>query len=391
MATRTFSSARYYPLCYESHRIANQTPRIQSVDKYGRPTNTTNFSFLQIGNGKATDELHRYWDWLFASFYNKSPEFDDTNLATTLSDCMGLVDVAESIDAIDSVRPFVDLALLRFTSVLWESVAGNPAAWVELGRRVHSPIIFREGVIHLVGMWSNMLDDVKADLHPDIREICERKFTEIDIAKEAIEMRILGHYPAFLCRRAVDRPGRPSYSSDIYMWMAISFFRQWFAQAMSDGRNRLSPDGGYQLYHQIGAAGQAYLNHEAFKDFHQYFPMSSKACNVLEVNMGVMKEEVKGFVKDILANRTNVDPSAYPLRWLTCALVEKEDYPWHVEDVEANAGDPTPSEPELTMPLPYQRDTKKRRRDAVEQARGNDLLASTLVNDTEYRGDDEED
>ena len=249
---------------------------------------------------------------------------------------MGLVDVAESIEAVDNVRELVDLALLRQGNVLWNSIASNPVAWAELGRRVHSPTIFREGVTHLVGRWNNITESAKDDLHPDIREICERKFKELDLAKAAVEMRILGHYPPFLCRNAVDRPGRPTYSNDIYMWMTICFFRQWFAQAISDGRNRLSSDGGYEFYHQIGAAGQAYLGHESFRSFHQYFPMSSKACNVLEGNMGVMKEEVKVFVAELLVNRVNVDPSTYPpLKWLTCAVVNKEEFPWRHQEAES--------------------------------------------------------
>ena len=275
---------------------------------------------------------------------------------------MGLVDVAESIHAVDNVREVVDLALLRQGSVLWNSVASNPTAWAELGRRVHSPTIFREGVIHMIGRWNNMSDASKEDLHSDIRRVCEQKHRELDVAKEAIEMRILGHYPAFLCRNAVDRPGRPTYANDIYMWMAICFFRQWFAQAISDGRNRVASDGGYGFYQDLGEGGQAYLGHEAFKNFHQYFPMSSKACNVLEANMSVMKEDIKPFVKDLLANRVNVDSSNYPLQWLTCGLVIKEDYPWHVEETGADGSNPSLDflEPADKRSLPLYSNGRKR-------------------------------
>jgi hypothetical protein len=253
---------------------------------------------------------------------------------------MGLVDVAETIQAVDSVREVVDLALLRQGSVLWNSVASNPTAWAELGRRVHSPTIFKEGIIHIVGKWNEMTEGTKSELHHDIRALCERKHRELEIAKEAIELRILGHYPAFLCRNAANRPGRATYSNDIYMWMAICFYRQWFAQAISDGRNRVSRDGGYEFYHQVGQGGQAYLSHETFQNFHKYFPMSSKACNVLEANMGTLKEDVKPFVKDILQNNVNVDHVSYPpLRWLTCVRVDKENLPWHVEEHE-NPVDP---------------------------------------------------
>ena len=78
---------------------------------------------------------------------------------------MGLVDVAESIGSVDRVRELVDLALLRQDNILWQSIASNPTAWTELGRRVHSPTIFKEGVVHLVGTWPRLDNNVKQDMN----------------------------------------------------------------------------------------------------------------------------------------------------------------------------------------------------------------------------------
>jgi hypothetical protein len=246
--------------------------------------------------------------------------------------------VAESVDSVEQVREIVDLALLRQDNVLWQSIAKAPIDWANLGRRVHSPTIYKEGIIHIVGTWNNIPDEDKSRMHESIYKVCERKAAELSIAKEALEMRILGHYPAFLCRLAAERPGRPSYANDIYMWMSICFFRQWFAQAISDNRTRMAPDGGYVFYNCLAQGGQAYLHHEDFQNFHQYFPMSSKACNVLEANMGVLKEDIKQFVKDLVEVRVHIkDDKESNVKWLTCAKVEKEDYPWYVPYGEEEA------------------------------------------------------
>ena|SRR5256885_4643955 len=132
---------------------------------------------------------------------NKSPEFDSSNLATTLSGCMGLVNVAESVHAVDIVRLVVDLALPRQNNVLWTSIASNPIAWAELGPP--NPLTYHLSRRHCA---EQHLRCGEAELHPHICEMCQRKFDEIDIAEEAIGMRILGHYPDFLCRNAFDRP-----------------------------------------------------------------------------------------------------------------------------------------------------------------------------------------
>jgi hypothetical protein len=178
------------------------------------------------------------------------------------------------------------------------------------------------------------------------------------------------------------------------MWMAICFYRQWFAQAISDGRNRLSSDGGYKFYHQIGTGGQAYLNHESFKNFHQYFPMSSKACNILEANMNIIKEDVKKFVADILINRSSVDLKSYPVQWLTCALILPEDSPWYVtEGAKATGNRDIMEGLEPMTPIPRGPSTKKRRRQTDEYANGYGdgagIPAGSSAHDGDYRANDE--
>jgi hypothetical protein len=269
---------------------------------------------------------------LFGVFYNRQPAFDDTSLATVLSGVMGLIECAESVGSIQHVCDIVDLALVRQDTVLWTSILGNPAVWVELGRRVRSPQIFKEAAIHLIGQWCNMSDEDKDRVPTEIRQIVQTKADELAIAKEAIELRILGHYPRFMSRSAAEKPGRPSYSSDIYMWMSVCFFRQWFAQNISDDRTRRAPDGGLSFYAGLRAGSQAYLTHIDFQEFHRYFPMSIKACHVLEQNMGVYKEDVKQFVNHLMEENTHLKREEYNINWLTCAKIEKEDMPWFMPE-----------------------------------------------------------
>lgn len=258
--------------------------------------------------------------------------------------------MAEIVGSVDQVRETIELALLRQDNILWTSIAGNPTAWAELACRAHSTTIFREGACHLIGKWQSMSEQKKMDLRPEIRDICQKKYDEVRVAKEAIEMRILGHYPGFLCRTVTDRPGRPAYANDIYMWMAISFFRHWFAQAISDQRTREALDGGYAFYKALHDGGQAYLHHLDFQNFHSYFPMSAKACNVLEANMAILKEDVRSFVKDLMRNNVHVDPKEHDINWLTCAHLEKEDYPWYVPEDTPQMEEDVEPEPELVLP-----------------------------------------
>lgn len=282
---------------------------------------------------------------------------------------MSLTDVAEIVGAIDLVREFVELALLRQGQILFIAIATDPRVWAKLGRRIRSPTIYKEAVIHIVGKWQLYTDDEKRmDFDEATSILCDGKYRQLDEAKKVIDLRMLGHYPPFLCRYASDNPGRPSYANDIYMWMTVCFFRQWFAQAISDARNRLSPDGGYDFYTALGKGGSAYLNHQAFQDFHQYFPMSAKGCNVLEANMGVMKEEIKPFVAELVKNRSQLDVVAHPVSWLTCTSFGKDDFPWQMSDDQFQKLDQVGINPHADNQVQNhtsRRASKKRRRTLV--------------------------
>ncbi|EXJ83915.1 hypothetical protein A1O1_07544 [Capronia coronata CBS 617.96] len=303
----------------------------KEVNEQGRTPRGGASLLPDFDNGKVSDNAYKAWDWLFGIFYNREPSFVNDTLVKVLGDVIILIECAESIGSIDHVRDVVDLALLRQDQVLWSSIMGNPVAWLELGRRVRSPTIFSEAAIHLIGQWGVLPIEVKDTISDDLREFLNHKADELDRAKEAVELRILGHYPAFMLRTAADKPGRPSYSGDIYMWMAVCFFRQWFAQSISDDRTRRAPDGGLDFYSALSDGGQAYLTHLDFQEFHRYFPMSIKACHVLEANMGVLKQDIMNFVSDLMVERTHLKRDDYPgIAWLTCAKIDKAELPWHV-------------------------------------------------------------
>jgi len=253
-------------------------------------------SLFDVENGRVVKEIYKHYDNLFRAFYNEKPDLDDTNIATVLNDCVGLIDVAENIGSISIISESVDIALLRQGQVLFRSIAANAIAWSDLSFRVRSPSIFKEALIHLVG-----------------------------------------HYPGVVQRQALSNPGRMSYSNDIYMWMVLSLFRHWFSQSICEQRNFLCKDGGATLYRQIGEGGYAYLDRKILEGFHTYFPMSGKGMSVLENHLSVYKQELKPFVSELLTHRSQLDIIKEPVPYLTCCVIEKSDYPWNKEQVERAA------------------------------------------------------
>lgn len=272
----------------------------------------------------------RHWKNLLGAFYGRLPEINENNLQTVLQSCIGLIDITESIRASSAIRQSVDIALLRQGQILFRSIAASPIEWGNLAIRIHSPPIFRDAVIHLVGKWNQFTEEDRRRLTGNLRELCEKKHKELQTRKKAIEIGILGHYPQSLYRRAgKDNISRTAYSNDIYWWMAISIYRQWFCQAVSEGRNRVAPDGGAAFYRSIGKAGSAYLDTQDYANFHNLFQMSTKGRTILYDKLRLLKFEVRKYVSSLLVNRSQLDIEAEgELQHLTCCEVTWADMPW---------------------------------------------------------------
>ncbi|KAL2003981.1 hypothetical protein VTN02DRAFT_1277 [Thermoascus thermophilus] len=300
------------------------------LDGFGRSSGT-NIGMSGVIESRVHEMAYKNWYNLLGAFYNRTPEINDTDMSSLVTSCMGLVEVAESIDAVGVIRESVDIALLRQGQVLFRSIAANPSPWADLAIRIHSPTIFRESVIHLVGKWNQMTDPERKMLSPGIRELCERKWAEMQLQKQAIEIRILGYYPDMLRRRATDNIHRASYANDVYMWMALAFYRQWFSQAMSEGRHHIAPDGGAAFYRAIGAAGAAYLDIRAQASFQLHFPMSQKGTRIIQHHINTLKHDVREFVADLLVHNSQIQiTEGEELAHLTCCVVKTEDLPWGV-------------------------------------------------------------
>ncbi|KAI9695887.1 MAG: hypothetical protein M1836_006004 [Candelina mexicana] len=297
----------------------------REVDSNGRSHGS--LQLPGIDNGKVTNPVYKNYHNLFKAYYNHTPDIYDLSIATVLNDCMGLVDVAEYLGSISVIQQTVDICLLRQGQVLFRSIAANALAWSDLAFRVRSPSILTESVIHLVGQWNAIPLADRNALNPEVLELCEAKVAELDNIKMAIELRIFGHYPSVVQRSPGDNNGRQAYSSNIYMWMCLSLFRQWFGQSLAEGRHRISIDGGCQLYRQL-ASGK-YLDRNALAGFHRYFPMSLKGMAVLENTLGALKEEFKPFVEELLVNRSQMEINDNnKTTYLTCCVVKKSDLPW---------------------------------------------------------------
>lgn len=103
---------------------------------------------------------------------------------------------------------------------------------------------------------------------------------------------------------------------------------------------------GFEFFRLIAKAGEAYLDRNQLRQFHEYFPMSLKGESVVENRISELKQDGQGMVRVVLENRSYLDTERFPAGHLTCTWVGPEDYPWEWEGGEGGSerGTVEPSE-----------------------------------------------
>ncbi|RAK98879.1 uncharacterized protein BO80DRAFT_325753, partial [Aspergillus ibericus CBS 121593] len=266
------------------------------------------------------------WANIFKMFYQINPTLHDNGMPSNLlQNSLELVDLAEDIEATHVIFPAISTALVGYGQEFYHCIAHDPIRWNKLGLRIQSVTIFQESIIHLVGRWNCLTDDGFKSLPEVSRELCSRKQDQVVMLKQMVEVQILQHQPGAMPHtNPADAKCR-----DVYMWMAIAFFRQWLCQTITDSRNHRALDGGAAFYRAIGAGGGAYLEVIDQSSLVLLFPIDHYEVMIIEERLSTVKDRVKHLVAELLVNRSGYDPKAWgELPYLTCCKLYNQDFPW---------------------------------------------------------------
>ncbi|OOF94737.1 hypothetical protein ASPCADRAFT_148613, partial [Aspergillus carbonarius ITEM 5010] len=303
-----------------------------AAHRYGEPHHFNNevVGFADLSSFPVWPEKTRQcWENMFKMFYKINPTLHDGGTPSNLlKNSLELVELAEDIEATHVVYPAIGTVLEVYGQELYHCIANDPINWNKLGMRIQSTLIFQESAIHLVGRWNSLTDDGFKSLPECTRELCSRKQDEVLMLKQAVEQHILNHQPGAISH------ANPADSKcrDVYMWMAIAFFRQWLCQTIADSQNHRALDGGATFYRAIGAGGRAYLEVIDQSSLVLLFPIDHDEVKIIEERLIKLKEQVKYLVAELLANRSRYDPKAWgELPYLTCCKLYNQDFPWKVD------------------------------------------------------------
>jgi hypothetical protein len=276
-----------------------------------------------------------HYEAIFYAFYNKEITIDDTDMSAALSDCYQLLQISDYLGCTGLISKPIEVALLKHGQDLFRAIQGAPYAWVEMAYRIRSDMIFKECMIHLVGNWKIIktkqhLNDQLREV-PGLRALIEKYHRALLQQCKNLELGVMSLYPGDIRLPVDDLPiKREAYAKDILVWMALTFFRHWIGQRLIMEKGRHSLDCGYELYKQIGTAGEAYMDKSVINQFHTKFPMTKKAMNVCENHLLEIKECMKGVVDQhkILKSTCQLDVNRFPVNYLTCTDFKRQDFPW---------------------------------------------------------------
>jgi len=286
-------------------------------------------------NGRVPTKIFDYYEAILYAFYNREIKICDTDMSSALSDCVGMLEVATYLGCINVISKPVEVALSKHGQPLFRAIQAQPAVWATTSLMLQSETIFRESLVHLAGNWKKLRTDAatmeRLREKPIVRQLAENYHRKLMARGKALELSVMSIYPGDMCTPSQDLPiKREDYSRDILVWMALTFFRHWLGQRIVSQKGYHSDDSGCELYRQLGTAGEAYMDKSVMNQFHAKFPMTKKAMNVLENHLLEIKECIKGMVDKhgILASTCQLDVHRFPVAYLTCVEVEREDYPW---------------------------------------------------------------
>lgn len=308
-------------------------------------------------NGLGTAEgYNKLYDNLFRCIYNLEPTFTDDVVTGEgrqfILDASTLLQAAVFLSAVSSVRVIIEAHLLRLNQLLWHHISNRPEGWVHLAARLESPLMFREAMLHIVGKF-NLPGGVDIELlqrpafgHSGQRiwSLIKLKVAHLRALKLNTERHLLEYYPARMVHKEDQEtyvPGRATYANDIYLWMALTLFRQYVGSSYAMNFHHRAPDGGLAFYRTLGTAETTYIRRNTLEAFHRSFDMSSKGKACLQQAIEAIKTDIKPCLAKLLVDRSQAtrSPNAPRLQHLTCTNITDEELPWYVPPPPPAAAD----------------------------------------------------
>lgn len=277
------------------------------------------------------------WKVLLKSFNHTLIPIEANDLELALRECIQLIQIAEALQCVEIVGIQLEASLLKYGQVLFRRIQINPAPLMNMAFRLRSELIFRECIVHLVGTWNSVKEheSVKnaVDQTPGAKQLIEKYHGYLQERCRKLENDIVNEFPGDMARpQNCDIPVKSEiYGKDILLWMALTFFKNWFGAQLVNCRGYVSLDGGYALYRELAAGRDGYLNRSTVTQFYVQFPITRRSQSIIQSHLNTIKDWMQAEIvkkTGIMDSCCQLNVLQYPVDYLTCTQFERNDYPW---------------------------------------------------------------
>ncbi|KAG6088313.1 hypothetical protein E4U15_006374 [Claviceps sp. LM218 group G6] len=325
-------------------------PATKNASQYVFDTNSDMREML-LGTDKF---LLRNYDNLFRIIYNCRPMLDNVDTLRAKMQCGFLLKLADQYDALAVVAPCVEHHMLQFQSRLWKEIPKNAHGYLGFGYLARSKVIFKEALIHVVGIWYLSQKRPYLDVPDFVLDIVEDKLCKLQEKARRVEDQL------FRLSLTTEQGERVTPANDYLDWLVVSLFREWLAdktklQILPPLPNESESDNGHhsddnteyipptfgicQACRDLGSESPStFLDHYDCKAFLALNPQlyTPKNLDRFEKRMADLKALARDLVRPLLHNSLELDVSSpnvsfetldKPL-YFTCTTVEDDDISW---------------------------------------------------------------
>jgi hypothetical protein len=307
---------------------------------------------------ESPDALEIDWPKAYENFFRmiagKKDRVPKSDLSTALPQIQGIVQIAEKLDAIPSVRGAFDSLFYGYVGkdTFWKSIAAEPVHCIKIAIALQNRPVYEEAFKHIVGCSSSLKHGKTVPgLPDDVQAIVQRQSRDLylkrrDVEDELTRITLLANRTPTSRAAPVskDYPSQfVSQHNQPMVYTIVNLFRDWVTDHIGYLRNETDeePEISYLCDHSAGCttvAGffRAIENHDYLDPDEVWDNISDRFKSSRAERHQSERETVKNTLEALKGRAADlvekISQSTLRLTdevgYLTCINVGREDVPW---------------------------------------------------------------
>ena len=284
------------------------------------------FDDMEVRRQKSVEAHHN----LFLIFYNSPPELDGNDINNAFDQIEHIVLLAKLYHCIHVLRRcFIDHIFQLLGHELGKAILDNPPRWLLLSIDLSCAPIFKQAMVHIVGMYPHYPWTAypPSKIPSRILGLIRKKVDQLRILRATIDEELFASSISFQGKSLtfIENFEKPGFGT----WFVVQIWQDWLRQ--STWGHTAANYGVGTTYRLLAKGGSAYLDHREVYD-----RLIADKCNDdncwdiedVENDLNIMKDFAQKTVKDLVVNNSMFDVEEAGIQHLTCTYIRNDELPW---------------------------------------------------------------